>query len=438
MAMRDYTQCGGVGRCLLHGVKFSAVLMTGMIFTGGFVGGSTLAYAENTQHSVDTLRKDFDIPKKDLASALKDVFLETNTETLYAPGLVEGKSTNGLKGRYSLGEALDILLEGSGLTYEIGKDKTLLIREVESDKTSQLKPELHSVYEFAQADQQGQEQVPAVRQEEKEEQKRDKELAEFEEIVVTGSHIRGVGLSVGSKVEIIDRLEIDRSGFATTQQILQSLPQNFGGGANERVTNSANLTAGTGVNLRGLGTDSTLLLVNGRRVPVAGLNTDFFDVSNIPTTAIERIEVLSDGASAIYGTDAIAGVINIILRDDYEGAETRARFGTVTEGGQQEYQFSQTFGTNWESGNALISYEYYNRDSLGNEEREFTADSDLRSLGGDNFSTTFSNPGNIADPFTGFSTVAFAIPAGQDGTALTPGDLMPGSTRARSHQIDSF
>ena len=254
----------------------------------------------------------------------------------------------------------------------------------------------------------------------------------LEEIIVTGSHIRGIGVSVGSKVSIIDRAEIDRSGFATTQQAIQSLPQNFGGGPNEDTLSTGNVTGGSGINLRGLGTEATLVLVNGRRVPVAGLGGDFFDVSMIPATAIERIEVLPDGASAIYGADAVAGVVNIILRDDYEGAETRARFGTVTKGGLQEYQLGQTFGKNWDSGNVLFSYEYYKRERLKQATRTYAADSDLTSLGGDNFSDNFGNPGNIMNPATGFTTVAFAIPAGQDGTSLAPGDLLPGEVNLRN------
>lgn len=260
------------------------------------------------------------------------------------------------------------------------------------------------------------------------------ESVEFEEIVVTGSHIRGVGVSVGSKVAIIDRAEIDKSGFSTVQQVLKSLPQNFQGGPSEdtRLGDPAlsNFTSASGVNLRGLGAASTLLLVNGRRMPVAGDRGSFTDISSIPVTAIERIEVLPDGASAIYGADAIAGVVNVILRDDYDGAETRLRYGTVTDGGLEEYQLGQTFGKSWETGHALISYEYYNRGSLGYSERSYTADSDLRPLGGDDFSSDFSNPGNILDPLT--FTPAFAIPTGQDGTALTPGDFLPGVVNLRN------
>ena len=252
---------------------------------------------------------------------------------------------------------------------------------------------------------------------------------EFEEVIVTGSHIRGAGVSVGSKVNIIGRAEIDRSGLATIQDVLKTLPQNFQGGPSEdtRLGDPAlsNFTSASGVNLRGLGAASTLLLINGRRMPVAGDRGSFTDISSIPVTAIERIEVLPDGASAIYGADAIAGVVNVILRKDYDGAETRLRYGTVTDGGLEEYQLGQTFGKSWNNGHGLLSYEYHKRDSLGYEERPFTVSSDLRPLGGDDFRSSFSNPGNILDPVT--YAPGFAVPFGQDGTSLNPGDFLPGT-----------
>ena len=255
----------------------------------------------------------------------------------------------------------------------------------------------------------------------------DNELT-LEEVIVTGSHIRGAGVSVGSKVNIIDRAEIDTAGFSTVQQVLQSLPQNFQGGANEDTRlgseAAANMAFGSTVNLRGLGATSTLVLINGRRLPVGGRDGNFVDVSNIPATAISRVEVLPDGASAIYGSDAVGGVVNIILRDDFDGAETRLRYGGVTDGDLDEVQLAQVFGHSWDSGNILMSYEYYNRDSLASAERPFTASSDLRPLGGDNQGSEVSNPGNILSPFT--FAPAFAIPTGQDGRMLTPGDLRAG------------
>jgi len=121
------------------------------------------------------------------------------------------------------------------------------------------------------------------------------------------------------------------------------IPQNFNGGASESTVisvtgggNAVNTVAGTGVNLRGLGNDSTLVLVNGHRVAPGNLFGNFVDISSIPLYAVERVEVVTDGASAIYGSDAVGGVVNIILGRNLDGAETRARYGRVTNGSTHE------------------------------------------------------------------------------------------------------
>jgi outer membrane receptor protein involved in Fe transport len=203
----------------------------------------------------------------------------------------------------------------------------------------------------------------------------------LEEIVVTGTNIHGAGPGV-AQVIALDRADIERSGAGTTADALALLPQNFGGGPSP--TNflaptpgtSLNLSSGSGVDLRGLGPGATLTLVNGMRVAPSGFGS-FVDVSNIPLTAIQRIEVLPDGASAIYGSDAVAGVVNIILRDDYDGAESRVRYGAVSEGSLYDIRASQTFGTTWDRGNALLSYEYQDSSALNAADRSFSGAAEL-------------------------------------------------------------
>ena len=195
----------------------------------------------------------------------------------------------------------------------------------------------------------------------------------LDEVVVTGSHIRGAQ-NLSSPVIRFDREDIERSGYSTTQQLMKSLPQNV---SNVSDTTFGGVNGGTNTdfgasapNLRGLGSDSTLVLVNGRRLAAAGRG-DFTDISLIPLNAIERIEVLTDGASAIYGSDAVGGVINFVLRDDFEGAETHARYGSVTAGSHSEWQAGQMFGGTWRGGHGFISYEYYKRSALDGADRDF-------------------------------------------------------------------
>lgn len=207
----------------------------------------------------------------------------------------------------------------------------------------------------------------------------DDEPFELEEIVVTGSNIRGIGFGASSGF-VLDRNDIQQSGFSGVEYLIESLPQNFGGGAsldtnggvlpNNNRDAGLNETRGTSVNLRGLGADATLVLLNGKRLAPAGLSI-FVDVSAVPISAIERVEVLTDGASAVYGSDAIAGVVNFVLRDDYDGAETLLRYGTVAEGGLQEHKIAQTIGKTWDSGSIIGVYEYLEQDNLPASDRDF-------------------------------------------------------------------
>src|SRR5262249_20264692 len=149
-------------------------------------------------------------------------------------------------------------------------------------------------------------------------------------------------------------------------------------------------------------------------------------------SAIERIEVLPDGASALYGSDAVGGVVNFKLRRNYTGIETQARVGSVTSGSSKELQFGQALGTSWDRGNALLSLDYYKHDRLQAIDRDQT-NSDLTPFGGDNFGATTCNPGTIT-----VGSVTYAIPAGQDGTALTPARFTAGSRNLcnRNQYID--
>ncbi len=151
--------------------------------------------------------------------------------------------------------------------------------------------------------------------------------------------------------------------------------QQFGNGENElnsfifSTPYANNNSSATGVNLHGLGTQGTLVLLDGQRVaPV--LQGKFADISAIPLSAVERIEIMSDGASAIYGADAIAGVVNFIMRDDFQGAETQFSYGKKVHSQSEEYVFTQTLGQRWDSGNFLFNYEFIGKSKLLSNDRE--------------------------------------------------------------------
>lgn len=286
-----------------------------------------------------------DIQAQPLSSALQQLSDTTGLEVLFFTEVVEGITVGRLNGEYTPGEALEFLLAGTNLTtVYLEQNGAVAIRKKQDGSQGDQEKNLESE-------------------------------KDIEEMVVIGSHIRRPVESGPSPMLIFSKAEIDRTGYASTDQFIQRLPQNFSGGAS---VNNGNLGAdgvssfgGSAVNLRGLGSDSTLTLLNGHRLAPAGDGT-FIDISMIPLSAIERIDVLTDGASAIYGSDAVGGVVNFILRDDYDGAETRLRYGSVTDGGRDEVTLGQTFGTTWDSGHALLSYEYMDQSRLAASDRGFT------------------------------------------------------------------
>lgn len=256
-----------------------------------------------------------------------------------------------------------------------------------------------------------------------------------DEVLVTGTHIRG-GTPVGVNLISITQDDIRKGGFTRIEEVLRALPQNFGGGPREDTyvqqssgndrTLTTNVAKAAGINLRGLGAGATLVLIDGRRLSPSGTTGLFTDVSNIPLAAIERIEILTDGASALYGSDAVGGVVNIIMRRDFTGAETTMR-ATGGAGGTHDYQIGQMFGASWTGGRAQISYELLERDELAATSRSFSADSDQRRNGGDNFSAVGGNPGTIQ-----IGNRTWAIPQNQDGSNLSPGSFVEGTISYRN------
>jgi iron complex outermembrane receptor protein len=184
-------------------------------------------------------------------------------------------------------------------------------------------------------------------------QSEDDSAERLDEVVVTGSRIKRTDAETASPIVTIDRAAIQSSGLQSVGDIVRNLTQADSLGLTN-VTGDTNANDGTqSVSLRGLGSARTLVLVNGRRW--ADLGNGVVDTSTIPAAVIERVEVLTDGASAIYGSDAIGGVINLILRADYEGAEVDAYYGQYDEGDGDQMTVSATFGFNSERGNAIFS-----------------------------------------------------------------------------------
>jgi len=197
------------------------------------------------------------------------------------------------------------------------------------------------------------------------------------EVVVTGSRIVRANLEAATPVAVVGSADIQRQGATNVQEVLNRLPQVGIPGLSN--TNSNFLTSGNGistVNLRNLGDDRTLVLVNGRRF-VSGLaGTSIVDVNDIPADFIDRVEVVTGGASAIYGSDAIAGVVNFILKDRFEGVTARAQYGISSRGDNRNYSASITAGTGFGADNrgSIYGNFTYDRDyGLWSRDRAISA-----------------------------------------------------------------
>lgn len=239
------------------------------------------------------------------------------------------------------------------------------------------------------------------------------------DIVVTGSRIRGAA-PVGSSVIAIDRKAIEASGALTTDRLIKEIPQVFDLGTSENSRGqsggNSNITFGNAINIRGIGPYATLTILDGHRVVN---NSRSVDPSIIPSLGLERVEVVADGASAVYGSDAIAGVVNLIPRRNLDGVETIARVGVAQN--FHESQFGIAGGKTGDWGQIMVAYEHVFRSNLSGDDRDFFT-SDQRRFGGRDFRTTQCNPGTLA-----VGGVNYAIPAG-GVTPATAGALRPGAT----------
>ena len=297
--------------------------------------------------------RQFNVPAQPMGRAVLELGRQAGISISAPRELTRGRTSRAVAGSMTTREAISRMLEGSGLTFEFvnGSAVRIYANNVMSDPGGSSRS--------------GEAEAGGA--------------AADSEIVVTGTNIRGASNRTVPVISL-GRRDIEESGYSSTEQLIQSLPQNYAGGQNGASefgrfgggsTGSFNIGNASGVNLRGLGTTSTLTLIEGQRVASAIQGTAI-DISLIPLSAIERIEFLTDGASAVYGSDAVAGVVNIILRRDFEGAETRLRFGTVTDGPTQEYLASQSAGTGWDGGNLFGTVQYRRRDALPASAREFS------------------------------------------------------------------
>jgi iron complex outermembrane receptor protein len=327
----------------------------------------------------------FDLPAEPLGKALRDFAVQANCNISYEPALVLGLQAPAIKGDLTASDALAILLKGTHLHAVNIDEHTIQVLGEAS-----VPAPVHIAYAGADTPPPG---TPAPGASPRAASgPSDTPIAPppdsasagsgtgndegLEEVVVTGTSIHGVENKTVPLLTF-DRDAIDRSGYASIGDFIDSLPQNVKSGGNSAdgvLTGNGlgNIENATSANLRGLGASSTLTLLNGHRVAASSFGTGV-DLSMIPLSAVERIEVLTDGSSAVYGSDAVGGVVNIILRKDFNGAETSARLDTLTQGGGEQKQLGQSVGKTWATGGALLVLQFDDDNAIHGDQRSFTA-----------------------------------------------------------------
>ena len=337
-------------------------------------GWSLSSYAEDEPPVIE-------VEAQPLAAALNSFSEQTGIQFAYVSIVADGIESPGTSGKAYPTQALDLMLAETGLTYNFINDTTIVVvaagssNEAHQGGDSDSKNLSPTPVLMAQ-NQTSPPQAPANQQNPPNDDEPGTPLV-MEEIIVTGTNIRGIDDQF-SPVISVSRNEIDFQGMTTVEDLMSTIPQNFGGGGVSSDVgggDNANGAGASAINLRGLGVEATLVLLNGRRVASGGGLGNFVDVSAIPVAAIDRVEIVADGASAVYGSDAVSGVVNIILRSDYQGAETQLNYDIVTDGGASTVRIGQTFGFSGSRANGLVTYQYSDTDPLESTDKDFSEDS---------------------------------------------------------------
>jgi iron complex outermembrane receptor protein len=353
------------------------------VFAAIFSVGASGPAASATSPIRLEIKSRFDLPAESLDKALRDLAVQANCNISYEPSIVAGLQAPPISGEFTVNGVLSLLLKGTRLrAVNVNENTIQILEKVQStSRGATSPPSAANPPSGVRIPQTGTDATPTGAARDSLESSshsgdtegRDKDL---QEITVTGTHIRGTKDSP-SPVQVFTRADIDATGMFTVQQFLQTLPQNFGGASENTIesiaarSRTANTVNGSAPNLRGLGAEATLVLINGHRAAPGNSDGSFVDISMIPLAAVERVEIVTDGASAIYGSDAVGGVVNIILRSKFDGAESRALFGAVGTGSMHNLQAAQTVGDSWGTGSAVMSYQYSDQTPLSAGSRDY-------------------------------------------------------------------
>jgi iron complex outermembrane receptor protein len=351
----------------------------------------------------------FEIPAGSLQSALDAYGRQSGRPILYKVDEVRGVHSAGYRGLAAPDEALRAILANTGFTVRAGAGRSVAIVRLGNGPAA----------EPAASSGQG--------------------AGSGGDIVVTGSRLTARSGDGGSApVTSFNRDMIDKLGVTNVADVLNYLPQQ-----SFSVPEGIAFAGARVVRLRGLGLGNTLVLINGRRVVTSSLQGagNVFDLNTIPLAAVERVDVLSDSASAVYGADAVGGVVNIVLKNRVGSPEINLYYGSA-DGGGDERRISLSAGLAKGSIRANATLDYFERDFLLGTERDIYANSDFRRFGGNDARSIISNPGNIASTSSanlpGLPSRTAAVPEGSTGVGLTPADFLATAGRQNLESLGAF
>ncbi len=303
----------------------------------------------------------FVIDAPQLSPALIQFSRQSGLSIVFPEHLARNLDSAPVTGTLSSAEALDTLLEGTGLGWEMVESRIVAVYSVDCDEAPGCASPTQTLSRYPVY-------VPGL------------EETYVYGSQMTGSRIRRPGYESAAPVDVLSAPEIELSGAQTLGELLKFVPAVAGNSLSTAISNGGNGTAT--VTLRGLPASNTLVLINGRRVANDGLAGESVDLNSIPPAAVKRIEILKDGASAIYGSDAIAGVVNVILKRDFYGFLAETYYGQAEAGDLDTQTHTFQYGTGFNRGSLFITASHYSQDPIFSSDRDISASADTRAIGG--------------------------------------------------------
>jgi iron complex outermembrane receptor protein len=410
------------------------------VITRNAVAAIALSWAMTSAVLADEA-KPINVPAGDLVTAIQTLAKQSGTEIVVISSQVGAQYTRGVSGTLSARSALQKLLKGTALKVTVDSSGAMLVTSPSPAARLDVQPEA-SFQETAAVSQREKPRFHLAQLQthsagpvqegtggsDATTYASEKKDTQLDELVVTGSRIARGALEQPAPIEVISAAAIQQSGFSNAGDILNQYSQ-FGVGTGLS-TNQAgyNTDAGaTFLNLRGLGTNRTLVLVDGLRRVSGGSSSSAVDLSTIPANMIERIEVITGGASSVYGADAVSGVVNIILKHNAEGLEIDARSGISSRGDNATESISATFGQSLsDRGEFAFGISWNRETSLAAERRPWDK----------SYNCDFPNANvTAANPYTNMEYFGCRFPNTTYGSAFYIGD---GTTQYTVNQDGSL